>query len=269
MKLLFWNTNKRPLVEEIAELISERDCCIYAFAEVSEETIDNVVILLNERYDIACAQYDTPGCERIRLIVRISTTKVSLLNQHKYYSLIKVKISNQFIIVGFVHFPSKYSHSHDEIRRASELLCSNIAIEEERYGIDESIVIGDFNVDPFEMPMISFTGMGATNGIACSKRGVVTRSEERRKLFYNPMWVLYSKNKERPGSFKYSRLGEDVVSWHFLDQVVIRPSLIESFDFESLELIEGSENFNYLNRNMAPALSDHIPLTCQLITKTG
>ncbi len=138
-------------------------------------------------------------------------------------------------------------------------------IEEKLHSIVNSMLIGDFNVDPFEMPMISFSGMSATNGLACSRREEVTRAGEKTKLFYNPMWTLYSPYKDRPGSHRYSRLGEDVVSWHFLDQVIIRPTLIDSFKFESLKLINGTENYNYLNRNQTPYLSDHLPLMCEIV----
>ena len=70
--------------------------------------------------------------------------------------------------------------------------------------------------------------------------------------------------KERPGTHRYVRLGEDVVSWHFLDQVIIRPSVVDKFKFESLRLCYGTENYSYLNSNHAPTLSDHLPIMCEL-----
>lgn len=264
IKLLFWNTNNKPLIEEISELIESEHCNINAFAETDEETMKKVISILNKKHGTVYYQYNTPGCDRIKLILKFPINNISLLNQHKYFSLVKIDLPKSKIILGFVHFPSKIYHTQDEIRRASEILCTQIATEENRHDIENSLIIGDFNVDPFETPMISLTGMAATNGIECSRRDTVTRAAEKRKLFYNPMWVLYSKNRERPGSFKYSRPGEDVISWHFLDQVVIRPSLIEYFNFDSLNLIKGTVNFNYLNKNLTPVLSDHLPLTCQL-----
>ncbi|MDA3788991.1 MAG: hypothetical protein PF503_10945 [Desulfobacula sp.] len=264
MKFLFWNMKNRPLVKEVAELIIESKCDICTFSEITDETLDQVTKLLFEKYNIEYYRYPTPGCERVKLIVTGQVEKISLLNQHKYYSLIKICRDNQKLIIGFVHFPSKFHHHPDELRRASEILRNQIFIEEKKHAINDSMVMGDFNVDPFEKPMVSFSGMGATNGIACSRREMVTRSGESNRLFYNPMWTLYSSYKDRPGSHRYNRLGEDVVSWHFLDQVLIRPTLIDKFKFEALMLIKGTKNYNYLNANQSPNLSDHLPLMCEI-----
>lgn len=264
MKFLFWNLQNKPLIEEAAELVIESKCDICAFSEISDGTLDNVVKLLFKKYKIECSPYLTPGCDRIKIIIIGRDENISLLNQHKYYSLIKISKNDHNLIAGFVHFPSKLHHSPDELRRASEILRKQLILEENLHAIADSLIMGDFNVDPFEMPMVSFSGMSATNGIDCSRREKVTRGGEDTRLFYNPMWTLYSSYKDRPGGYKYSRLGEDVVSWHFLDQVLIRPTLIDTFMFESLRLINGTENYNYLNTNQAPSLSDHLPLMCEI-----
>ncbi len=265
MKLLFWNINNKSLTNEVAELILESNCDICAFAEMGDETYKGIINNLQESNNIDCYPYPTPGCDRIKIIIAGQVDEISLLNQHKYYSLIKVRKNEHEFILGFVHFPSKFHHSLDELRRASETLCDQIIFEEKMHSIADSIIIGDFNVDPFEMPMVSFSGMGATNGLACSNREEVTRGGEKTRLFYNPMWTLYSLYKDRPGTHRYSRLGEDVVSWHFLDQVVIRPTLIDNFQLESLKMVKGTENYNYLNNNQTPVMSDHLPLSCELM----
>lgn len=263
MKFLFWNIQKKQLIKEVVELIGESKCDICAFCEISDNTYDQIIITLKEA-GVECSACPTPGCERIKIIIIGNLNQITLLNQHKYYSLIKIHKENTELIVGFVHFPSKREHTLDELRRAAELLSNQVDTEEQRHFTSNSMLMGDFNVDPFEMPMISFSGISATNGWECSRRTKVTRGGEKTKLFYNPMWTLYSCYQERPGSHKYIRSGDDVVSWHFLDQVIIRPTLIDDFKFESLKLIHGTKSYNYLNRNNAPKLSDHLPLICEI-----
>lgn len=264
MKFLFWNIQKKPLVKEVAELIIESGSNICAFAEMSDETHEEIIIVLKNKYGVEGFLRHTPGCNRIKIIIIGKNNEIELLNQHQYYSLVKTCNRENNLIIAFVHFPSKLYCSLNDLRAISEKLSKQVTLEEDNNSIVDSLLIGDFNVDPFEMPLISFSGLSATNGLVCSKREQVTRLGEKSKLFYNPMWTLYSNYKDRPGSHKYSRLGEDVVSWHFLDQVLIRPALIDSFKFESLKLLEGTENYNYLNKSRAPSLSDHLPLTCEL-----
>ncbi|MBK9161156.1 MAG: endonuclease/exonuclease/phosphatase family protein [Nitrosomonadales bacterium] len=264
MKILFWNTQNKPLVSELTELILEEDCDVAAFCETTDATVLATVSALGAQHNKAYLFQATPGCERIRVVLKDGFEVVSLLNQHKYFSLMKLCSAGKELIVGFVHFPSKYSHSLDEVRRASELLHMQLQEEERTHGVIDSLIIGDFNVDPFEMPMISFSGLSATNSRDCFSKDVVTRADESKRLFYNPMWSLYSLHAERPGSHKYRRLGEDVISWHFLDQVIIRPSLIDKFDFNALKLISNTTNYSFANRNGKPSLSDHLPIACEI-----
>lgn len=263
MKFLFWNIQRKRLTEEIAELILESKCQLYAFAEASDETIEAAIEYLGNQYGVQYSLLPTPGCDKIKLMVLGASNHIALLNQNKDFSLIKIDLAHLELIVGFVHLPSKLHRTPDQSRRACEKLRNQIVEEEDIYDTDKSIVIGDFNVNPFEMPMISFSGMAATNGIDCSKRDTISCDGESQRLFYNPMWTLYADHKERPGSHRYIRTGEDVVSWHFLDQVIIRPALIDHFKFDALTLVKKTENYCFTNIHHTPKPSDHLPLMCE------
>ena len=104
MKLLFWNINNKPLINEVAELILESNCDICAFAEMDDETYEEITSTLLENNNIECYPYPTPGCDRIKIIILGQTDEISLLNQHKYYSLIKVRKNEREIILGFVQY---------------------------------------------------------------------------------------------------------------------------------------------------------------------
>lgn len=265
MKLLFWNIQRKQLIDEVVELINESNCRIAALAEASDDVLEQVVERLRVSHGrTECASFPTPGCDKIKLIVMHDSGKVALLNQHKNFSLLKVTNNDYSFILGFVHLPSQYSHTLDQIRRAGEILRDQVAIEEESCGITDSIIMGDFNVNPFESPMTSFFGVGATNGFSCSKRENIICNSESKRLFYNPMWTLYSKDREHPGTHQYLRTGVDVLTWHFLDQVIIRPTLIDKFNFDSLRIVKKTTSFNLVNRNSKPNVSDHLPLTCEL-----
>lgn len=262
--MVFWNLNNCALVEEVAELVVEQDCHLVALSEADVECVEMIIETLSTKYKAVYRYQETPGCDRIRLIVNERYSDVELLNQHRYYSLIKITGRDKGLIIGLVHLPSKLHHAPDEIRAAAEILHRHISEEEERYEMEDSMVVGDFNIDPFEMPMISFSGMCATNAKDSSIRDRITRAGQKRRLFYNPMWALYSAYGEKPGSYRYDRLGEDVVGWHFLDQVIIRPSLIEAFRFDALKLICGTSTYKFVNQNGVPTSSDHLPIACEV-----
>ncbi len=264
MKILFWNLNNQNLVYETTELIHSENIDFMVFSETTVEFVEEVINIFKLNYHKVFYFHETPGCDRIKVISTLKLNEIKLLNQHKYYSLMLLNGKERRLILGMVHFPSKRYHSPDESRRAFEILHRAISREEETHRVNDSLIVGDFNVDPFEMPMVSFTGMCATNAKDSLALDTVKRATEEKRLFFNPMWSLYSVFDQTPGTHKYDRLGEDVIKWHFVDQVIIRPSLIDAFKFNSLKVISGTKAYNYTNKNGVPILSDHLPISCEV-----
>ena len=53
--------------------------------------------------------------------------------------------------------------------------------------------------------------------------------------------------------------------WHTFDQVLIRPSLIKTFDFDKLQIIDNIGNINLIkNGKISNQYSDHLPLMITL-----
>ncbi|WP_214660176.1 hypothetical protein, partial [Vibrio anguillarum] len=204
----------------------------------------------------------TPGCDRIKTF-RSCEYEFELSHQGHHFSLLKLNVGDALTICGFVHLPSRRYHSEEQIMAVFRTLYHELSQEEENSRTTRTILVGDFNNNPFDKPMVSFYGMACTNGIDCSKRTHVTSVGESKSLFYNPMWSLYSTMKDKPGGHKYSRLEDDVVSWHMLDQVIMRPSMVEYFDFDELKIVDSTLLGTLVNRNGKPSLSDHLPLVCK------
>ncbi|WP_375320660.1 hypothetical protein [Aliivibrio logei] len=262
MKLLFWNLEKKEINEEVLELIQEQEPTIVAFSEGCGINITDLINSLKSDFNKNYEYIDTPGCDKIK-VLKVSGLNISLMNQNKDYSLMSYIYNNDTYLLGFVHLPSKLHQTEEQQRRACERLYKQINLEEVTNDISKSIIIGDFNVNPFESPMLSFSGLAATNGIDCSLRDSIVSDGETKKLFFNPMWTLYGQYKDRPGSHRYVKTGVSVASWHFLDQVIIRPLLIEHFDFNELKFISKTSNYSFVNRNGTPSTSDHLPLVCK------
>lgn len=262
MKLLFWNLQKKDLTKQIAELIYEQQPTIVSLAEGDKTPLTDLLALINSQNGHQYHHIDNPGCDKINILCSKSIN-LELSHQHKDYSVIKINLSSEIYLLCFVHLPSKLYQLEDQQRRACERLSKTIISEEELHNTENTIIMGDFNINPYESAMVSFSGLAASNGIDCSQRRSVKSDGETSKLFYNPMWTLYSQYKERPGSYRYSQPGNNILSWHFLDQVIIRPNLVGKFDFNSLKFIIKTKNFTYTDKHGRPSISDHLPLICE------
>ena len=134
---------------------------------------------------------------------------------------------------------------------------------EDKYKTNSSIVVGDFNLNPFEEPMIGALGAHAIPCKKVAKRNKRKISGKDYKMFYNPMWNLFGDNSSPPGTYYYSSSEQVSYFWNIFDQVIIRPDVVEFFDINSLKVVTEVDDIKLLNKNGIPDknnISDHLPI---------
>ena len=166
-----------------------------------------------------------------------------------------------------MHLRSKlYANSGDQyglVRNLSHAILRHEAEEGHR----RTIVIGDFNMDPFEEAMLACDGLHAL----MSRREIAVRRGQRRwgdgdyEMFFNPMWQHFGDQNGRPaGSYYFSKGGLATQYWHMFDQVIIRPALLDGFDDEGVSVIADIPGISLLDLRGRPRFSDHLPLLFRL-----
>ncbi len=131
-----------------------------------------------------------------------------------------------------------------------------------------SIVVGDFNAQPFESAVLSSDGLHAIGirleGAQTSR--TVRLCDDKEEFFYNPMWRLYGHVPSREAGmathyWQNNLAGE--LFWHMLDQVVIRPEELRRFPEDSLKILTTVGTVQLLAPNGTPDKStgsDHLPM---------
>jgi endonuclease/exonuclease/phosphatase family metal-dependent hydrolase len=144
-------------------------------------------------------------------------------------------------------------------------------------GHEHTVVIGDFNMNPFHRGMVSPSSFGAamTRHLARQKP-IVGLSKQ--TLFYNPMWDRFGDTTEGPPGTFYYGSDDPEFHWNTLDQVLIRPQLLDRFDSKLLEILDygvpGDEKtrLRTKGRHGAPHkefASDHLPVLFNLNLTEG
>lgn len=259
MKYLFWNTNRQDINEYIGKLAIKNRYDIIILAEYC----DNVLSLLKNLEDNGIRMYriKTIGCKRITLLSKMKPTNIIHCNETAYYTIKIVKVnSEERQIIGAVHMPSKL-HAEDEDRRIEIAdMKTNIEKLENKFKTNNTILVGDFNANPFDGCMTKITGLHSVSSrdVACKlKREVKGR---RYSMFYNPMWNKFGDFKGVAGTYYYSHSGSEEIFWNIFDQVIIRPQLIERFEQKNLNIITKIEDELLLNSNNRIIVSDHLPI---------
>jgi exonuclease III len=141
-----------------------------------------------------------------------------------------------------------------------------------------TIVIGDFNQNPYE---IDFTDPHIFNCIDSKELiNLLEKSSFSKRnldIWYNPMWNFlgdynFNNRKHRVTGtyFRYTENEEPI--WNLLDGFIIRPSLMERINYSKSAILDKTESTEFLKpliiradkKNIKEELSDHLPIKLTL-----
>ncbi len=202
MRMAFWNTNRNVEINPyVQDIIIDNGIDIMVLAEYEA----NINHLRNglRKHNIYMGKYISIGCDRITLLGKCRN--VNPCYQDTYCSL--QNIQDKYILVC-VHFPSK---THCE-RKKKDIVIRRVIQEiqklEEESACQNTIVVGDFNENPYEGGCLAADGFHGLPDYYVAQREHRKILGEEFKMFYNPMWNLFGDFSSPPGTFFYN--GNDV-----------------------------------------------------------
>lgn len=262
MKIAFWNINKKELSDLIVMFTVENDIDILYLAEVEVNTVSNFLHKIN--LFSKTNQYKRIDCSKDKIILfsrysdklfddKSSLYKSSRLVAHK----IKIPETIELNLVG-IHFHSKNNWSDSSLAMECATVSNSISIIESESNNPNTIVIGDFNMNPFEIGMIATNGLHAIPDLEYAARNIIGREVDDTyyPFFYNPMWNFFGDNVEPFGTFYYRSSGNVSYEWHVFDQVLIRPTLRQHLEKDCIKIVTKIENDSLINSMKRPDSSD-------------
>ncbi len=273
LSFLFWNLNlpEEPafnsnIENRLARIVAAENVDIIALAEAR---------LPPERIQSALPKtaghsfrHVESASERLRVLTRLPVHALVPRYDSSDGRLVimGVKHKKWELLFAVVHLQSKQHWSERDQAAQATIQAREIVRQEEAAGHARTMVIGDFNMNPFESGMVDATGFHAvmSRRVASSDQRKVAGSDYR--FFYNPMWGLFGdRTAGPPGTFYYSASRPGEYFWHMFDQVLVRPELIDSLGEVRILASDGTETL--LTESGHPdkaAGSDHLPILCRL-----
>lgn len=261
LRFLWWNTNRKPLLDSIARLAIEHNLDVVLLAE-SALAPATLLTRLNAR---AAEYHYVPHrqCDRVRMYTRFPLRYVEEILATSRYAIRRVRLPEreEFLLVA-AHLTSKlYASRESQFSGAAEFARS-IREAEAAVGHRRTLLVGDLNMDPYESGIVAANGLHAVMTRAIAEKAERQVEGQPYPFFYNPMWCHYGDRQPPPGS--YFRHGSQYVEhfWHLFDQVLVRPDLLRRFDSGSVRILASDGDASLLTQGGVPksVYSDHLPL---------
>lgn len=272
-RFVFWNMARKPQLTLASAIIHQNQVDVFLTAEFGGDGKQ-----LAERVasgDHSFRYLPSRTTSGLSLLSAASSCQVQLLADLPRTAVYEIQgiHGGEPVLLFLVHLPSKLYQSPEDQTAIAGTLAAEIRRFEIARQTDRTILVGDFNMSPFENGM---TGARELHGV-CSARIAAEGSRKVRgqsyPYFYNPAWALIaSRRHASPGTYHYSRSGHYEHFWHTFDQVLIRPSLMNAFNLEALQIVTSAGNVSLLDERGRPDMigaSDHLPILFDLDIECG
>lgn len=258
VNILFWNLNNNSNEKKVKDIILENDVDIALFAEYQKTSFRKV---LSELQDYS--QHDGYGaCDKITLLCK-KTIESKVRREQNRYTLYTCAIEGTLFNFVGVHLPAPPSSDANDRKHVIRDIVQDITEQEKESKSRRTIVIGDFNCNPFDQEVIQKDSFNAVLFKELIKKQEVIRySEKEWRRFYNPIIHFLSENTCTYGSLYYSS-GSAPLYWNSFDQILVRKELVDSI--ESLKYVKEIDG-KKLIKDIKPdnSISDHLPLLVKI-----
>lgn len=269
MRFLFWNTNKKQIPGLIAQLTEQFKIDVLALAE-NEIPINLLLKSVNE-HNTGPETFTSPfnPSERITVLCKLPNDSIRPLADEGGVSVRHVVPPlGEDIILVIAHLPSKlYKNDQDQAFNSVRIV-RMIEEYERKLGHSRTVVVGDFNMNPFEPGVVAADTFHAVMSRQIAAKGSRMVDRQQRRFFYNPMWSrMGDHTKGPPGTYHYGSGGQICYFWNTFDQVLVRPELLRSFNDDDLHVVTKIGQINLFTDSNLPdtnVASDHLPLVFNL-----
>lgn len=264
---LFWNLNRLPRHDVVARLVAANDVDIVILAEneIPDDELLNQLGLETER------NFQKPWSlsQKIDIFTHLPNPALVTVfdDPLRRLTIRRLIVGSLDILLAAVHFQSKLHWSdHDQSQEAVEL-ARELAKAEERFGHRRTVLVGDLNMNPFDVGVASSHALHAvmTKAIAAKEAREVAGREY--PFFYNPMWAFFGDRTPGPaGTFDLAGSKPVNFFWNMYDQVLIRPALLDNFH-DDVQILTADGSSSLASENGLPNRetgSDHFPILFRL-----
>lgn len=254
MNLLFWNLHRNELSNYIINVINEHDVDFAVFSEYDSLDLDKVRAELPGMKLID----NKNGSNRIISVCKKEFEIMHVRPQSRYVLYLFKYKENRYALAG-IHLKDRRNGTKADRESTAREILIDLKDDVFKKGADNTIIIGDFNANPYDEEMLDVHGFHSVLfKDVIEKDEYRTHNGKEYKRLYNPVLNYISEDEKMYGSF-YHTSGSNTSVWYCLDQVLVAKPLIHRISKMSYLKRIGKID---LCQSAGPnhEISDHLPL---------
>lgn len=267
--LLFWNLHHSlHTAELVVRAAVDHDVDVIVLAEPAQSAAELTRLLSNQMGE-KFQHHSGLINERVVTITRGPVACESVIFESAYLAIWPLAIPNRpEILLAAIHGVSRREADLQTLNEEATIAAEQVRATEDRRGHARTVLIGDFNINPFDEGMAKPRGFHGVMTQAIAKEEVKQVKFQNYPMFYNPMWSRMGDcSAGPPGTYYFHRAGHLNYYWHTYDQVLLRPALIKGFRHEDLRVLDRIGRVSLLDQKGKPSrknASDHLPIVLTL-----
>ena len=261
-RIIFWNVNKKNLTSFVCSISTSTNADVVVLAEnsvPSEETL--LALQENVSRDFYFPKVISKSDNRFHCFCRNPRLDLSETHQSGRTSVRRLLIGRHQTLLVLVHGIDIRNYDAEARQEYAHLLAQDLRFLQVEKNNSKLILLGDFNMNPFERGMNLASGLNAMMTKTCVESGFRTHLGNRYDFYYNPMWSLFGDNSDGPAGTIYDTSSQGPYGWSMFDQVIIHHSIVGLFD--SVKILTEAGTVSLMSskgRPNASNASDHFPI---------
>ncbi|MBE9141263.1 hypothetical protein IQ254_29370 [Nodosilinea sp. LEGE 07088] len=260
LKIIFWNVNKKDLSKFVCAMSTATNTDVVVLCENNVPAKKTLKMLQeNVAKEFYCPIHQPT--DRFHCFCRNRQLDMSEIHSGNRTSVRKLKIGTHETLLALFHGFDIRNYDSESRQSSVQSLADDMKLVIDQQRTNKLILLGDFNMNPYERGMNLAAGLNAMMTKSCVERGSRRFQDKDYDFYYNPMWSLFGDNTDGPAGTVYDTSNQGPYGWSMLDQIIINHSIVGIF--HSVKILTEAGTASLMNRKGHPDTnnaSDHFPI---------
>lgn len=262
-RIVFWNVNNKDLTHLVCAIANDTEADVIVLIENKQMTIASTLKALQKHVskDFYYPYASSDSNKKFHCFSRNNLFDLSEVHSELRLSVRQFRFGYNSTLLALVHGVDIRNYDPETRQSLAQGIADQVRFAQKDKNIEKVILLGDFNMNPFDKGMNLARGFNAMMTKACVKSGQRENVGEMFDFYYNPMWNFFGDNISKPPGTIYDTSNQGHYGWSMLDQVIIHHSIIELF--QSVEIMTSAGTESLMDKNRRPDVkkaSDHFPI---------